>query len=141
MAVVESADKADAFKEEANKFFKDGDYDKAIEKYTEALAVKESAVYFSNRSLAYLRTECFGYALEDASKAIALDNSYIKGYYRRAMVYMALEKFKEALQDLETVRLSIVCDTLYFELHIPFPFSHMPLDFIPVFEVLINICA
>lgn len=103
MAAVQSADIADAFKEEANRFFKDGDYNKAIEKYTEALAVKESAVYLSNRSLAYLRTECFGYALEDASKAIALDNSYIKGYYRRAMVYMALEKFKEALQDLETV--------------------------------------
>ncbi|KAF6772989.1 hypothetical protein AHF37_08204 [Paragonimus kellicotti] len=103
MASVEHADEADLFKEEANRFFKDGDYNKAIEKYTEALDLKESAVYFSNRSLAYLRTECFGYALNDASKAIALDCSYVKGYYRRAMVYMALEKFKEALQDLETL--------------------------------------
>ncbi|CAL8079473.1 unnamed protein product [Calicophoron daubneyi] len=103
MALVESSEKADAFKEEANKFFKDGEYEKAIENYTKAIAVKESAVYFSNRSLAYLRTECFGYALEDASRAIALDSSYVKGYYRRASAYMALEKFKEALSDFETV--------------------------------------
>ncbi|OON17156.1 tetratricopeptide repeat protein, partial [Opisthorchis viverrini] len=119
MALVETAEKADAFKEEANKFFKgivysrvvvylsaalsDGEYDKAIENYTKALQLKESAIYFSNRSLAYLRTECFGYALEDATKAIELDGSYVKGYYRRAMVYMALEKFKEALSDLDMV--------------------------------------
>ncbi|KAA0184377.1 Serine/threonine-protein phosphatase [Fasciolopsis buskii] len=103
MASVDIAERADAFKEQANKYFKDGDYDKAIEEYTKAIETKESAVYFSNRSLAYLRTECFGYALDDATRAIAIDSSYIKGYYRRATAYMALEKFKEALGDLETV--------------------------------------
>ncbi|TPP59276.1 Serine/threonine-protein phosphatase [Fasciola gigantica] len=102
MASVDVEELADAFKAQANKYFRDGDYDKAIEEYTKAIETKETAICFSNRSLAYLRTECFGYALDDASRAIAIDSSYIKGYYRRATAYMALEKFKEALSDLET---------------------------------------
>ena len=61
------------------------------------------AVYYGNRSFAYLKTECFGYALEDASKAIELDRNYVKGYYRRAAAYMSLGKFKQALKDYETV--------------------------------------
>lgn len=60
-------------------------------------------MYFSNRSAAYLKTECFGYALSDASKAIELDNTYIKGFYRRAAAHMSLGKFKEALRDFEYV--------------------------------------
>lgn len=72
--------------------------------YTEAINVNPTvAVYYSNRSFAYLKTECFGYALSDASKAIELDNTYIKGYYRRAAAYMSLGKFKEALKHYEIV--------------------------------------
>ena len=37
-----------------------------------------NAVYYANRSIAYLRTECFGYALADASKAIETDKTYLK---------------------------------------------------------------
>ncbi|KAH8850956.1 Serine/threonine-protein phosphatase 5 [Schistosoma japonicum] len=103
MTLAAFSEDAEAFKEEANKFFKDGDYDKAIEAYTKAIEIQETAVYLANRSLAYLRTECFGYALDDASKAISLDSSYVKGYYRRASAHMALGQYKEALADYETV--------------------------------------
>lgn len=61
------------------------------------------ASYYGNRSFAYLKTECFGYALNDASKAIELDKNYVKGYWRRAAAYMSLSKFKLALKDFETV--------------------------------------
>lgn len=47
--------------------------------------------------------ENFGYALTDASKAIELDRSYIKAYYRRAAAYMSLGKYKQALKDFEYV--------------------------------------
>jgi len=97
-------DKAESLKGEANEFFKRQDYLKAIPLYSAAIEHNpESAVLFANRSFAYLRTECFGYALEDASKAITLDKSYVKGYYRRAASYMALGKTKLALKDYETV--------------------------------------
>ena len=77
--------------------------------YTKAIEANPTiAIYYGNRSFAYLRTECFGYALEDASKAIELDKTYIKGYYRRASAYMSLGKFKLALKDYEAVSYSII---------------------------------
>uniref|UniRef100_A0A8C5BN50 Serine/threonine-protein phosphatase n=1 Tax=Gadus morhua TaxID=8049 RepID=A0A8C5BN50_GADMO len=80
------------------------DYENAIKYYSEAVeANPTNAVYYSNRSLAYLRTECYGYALADATKALEIDKNYIKGYYRRATSNMALGKFKAALKDYETV--------------------------------------
>ena len=51
----------------------------AIELYSEAIALDPSvATYYGNRSFAYLKTECFGFALADATKAIELDKSYVK---------------------------------------------------------------
>ncbi|EFN74272.1 Serine/threonine-protein phosphatase 5 [Camponotus floridanus] len=103
-AETEVTKKAEFFKEEANVYFKNQVYDKAIELYTKAIELNPSvAVYYGNRSIAYLRTECFGYALTDASKAIELDRNYVKGYYRRAAAYMSLGKFKLALTDYRTV--------------------------------------
>lgn len=96
--------KAEECKTRANEYFKEKQYPDAIDLYTEAIELNpHSAVYYGNRSIAYLRTECYGWALEDASKAIALDASYLKGYYRRATANMALGKYKAALTDYEAV--------------------------------------
>ncbi|XP_016415784.1 serine/threonine-protein phosphatase 5-like [Sinocyclocheilus rhinocerous] len=104
MAEEERNASAEKLKEKANNYFKDKDYENAIKYYTDALELNPSnAVYYSNRSLAYLRTECYGYALGDATRALELDKNYIKGYYRRATSNMALGKFKAALKDYETV--------------------------------------
>ncbi|KAG8305107.1 Serine/threonine-protein phosphatase 5 [Homalodisca vitripennis] len=81
-----------------------GDFNKAIELYSAAIEVNPNvAVYYGNRSIAYLKTECYGYALSDATKAIDIDKNYIKGYYRRAAAHMCLGKFKQALRDFEAV--------------------------------------
>ncbi|XP_033832354.1 serine/threonine-protein phosphatase 5 [Periophthalmus magnuspinnatus] len=102
--MAEGSNDAELLKEKANKYFKEKDYENAIKYYTEALELNPSnAIYYSNRSLAYLRTECYGYALADATKALEIDKNYIKGYYRRATSNMALGKFKAALKDYETV--------------------------------------
>ncbi|XP_066437589.1 serine/threonine-protein phosphatase 5 [Eleutherodactylus coqui] len=95
---------AEELKEQANEYFRVKDYDRAVQYYTQAIALSpNNAIYYGNRSLAYLRTECYGYALADASRAIQLDAKYIKGYYRRAASNMALGKLKAALKDYETV--------------------------------------
>ena len=74
--------------------FLEQDYVKAITLYSSAIEHNPtSAVLFANRSLAYLRTECFGYALDDASKAITLDKSYVKGYYRRGIPHIRAHVF------------------------------------------------
>uniref|UniRef100_T1IV53 Serine/threonine-protein phosphatase 5 n=1 Tax=Strigamia maritima TaxID=126957 RepID=T1IV53_STRMM len=96
--------KAEDLKEKANTFFKEKEFDNAASLYTEAINLNPNvAVYYGNRSFAYLKLECFGYALADATKAIELDRAYLKGYYRRAAAYMSLAKFKLALKDYEAV--------------------------------------
>ena len=50
------------------------------------------AAYYGNRSFAYLRTECFGYALEDASKALQIDPKYIKVYWGKQIYTFNLGK-------------------------------------------------
>ncbi|CAH1116956.1 unnamed protein product [Phaedon cochleariae] len=100
----EDSQLAEIFKTEANEAFKKQDFNSAIDLYTKAIEKNPNvAIYYSNRSFAYIKTECFGYALADASKSIELDKSYIKGYYRRATAHMSLGKFKEALKDCEYV--------------------------------------
>lgn len=87
-----------------NLFVSEGDFNKAIELYSAAIDLNPNvAVYYGNRSISYLKTECYGYALSDATKAIELDKSYLKGYYRRAAAHMCLGKFKQALRDFEAV--------------------------------------
>lgn len=88
-------------------YFSEKEYDKAIDKYTNAIDLDpENAIYFANRSLAHLRLESFGFALQDAVSAVKFDPKYLKGYYRRAAAYMSLGKFKLALKDFELVRRS-----------------------------------
>ncbi|KAF5307221.1 hypothetical protein FQR65_LT00737 [Abscondita terminalis] len=102
--IQENIEKAERFKTEANEYFKNQDFNTAIDLYSKAIECHPyAAIYYANRSFAYLKSEFFGYALTDASKAIELDRSYIKGFYRRAAAYMSLGKFKEALRDYEYV--------------------------------------
>ncbi|XP_022909850.1 serine/threonine-protein phosphatase 5 [Onthophagus taurus] len=100
----ENVENAEKYKAEANDLFKKQNYNAAIDLYTKAIVLNDKvAIYYANRSFAYLKTECFGYAFSDASKAIELDKTYIKGYYRRAAANMSQGKFKEALKDYEYV--------------------------------------
>ncbi|WAR19748.1 PPP5-like protein [Mya arenaria] len=94
----EDAKLAEEYKDKANEFFKNKDYSQAVTFYTQAIDMNPTvAAYYGNRSFAYLRTECFGYALTDANKALKYDP-------KRASANMALGKFKLALKDFETVK-------------------------------------
>ncbi len=54
-------------------------FDDAIKLYSKAIELNPTvATYYGNRSIAYLKTEGYGYALSDASKALDLDKAYIK---------------------------------------------------------------
>ena len=79
----------------------------AIKLYTKAIELdNDVAVFYGNRSMAYLKKELYGSALQDAATALRIDPKYIKGYYRRATANMALGKFKLALKDYDTVSFS-----------------------------------
>jgi tetratricopeptide (TPR) repeat protein len=54
----------------------------AATKYTEAIELSPTAVFYSNRAMAMLKLESYGSAISDANDAIALDPTYVKAYYR-----------------------------------------------------------
>lgn len=103
--LAEEEVKAEEYKLEANKYFKVGKYDEALDLYSKAIELNPKVpAYYGNRSFCYIKTEYYGCALDDANKAIELDKKYIKAYYRRASAYMALGKFKLSLKDYEMVK-------------------------------------
>ncbi|CAK7217909.1 Palmitoyl-protein thioesterase 1 [Sporothrix bragantina] len=96
-------EKALAAKNEGNQAFLKHDWPAAIELYSKAIDLDDSEpTYFANRAQAYLKTEAYGYAIADATKAIELDPKFVKAYYRRALASAAILKPKDALQDFRT---------------------------------------
>ncbi|KAL1900263.1 Palmitoyl-protein thioesterase 1 [Sporothrix stenoceras] len=93
-------EKALAAKNDGNKAFLKHDWPTAIDHYSQAIELDGSEpTYFANRAQAYLKTEAYGYAIADATKAIELDPKFVKAYYRRALASAAILKPKDALQD------------------------------------------
>lgn len=82
---------SDELKLKANKLFQERNYDAAIDLYTQAINLHSDPVFYSNRALAYIRTEAFQLALDDACKAIELQPTLTKAYFRRATAYMVLK--------------------------------------------------
>ncbi|XP_013174430.1 PREDICTED: tetratricopeptide repeat protein 1 isoform X1 [Papilio xuthus] len=100
---------AEGLKNEGNEAFKIGEYEKSIEKYTEALRIcplqfeQQRSILYCNRSAAKMKLEKYKRAIKDCSKAIELDDKYLKAYYRRAQSYEATEKFDECLADFKKI--------------------------------------
>ncbi|KAJ3158659.1 Serine/threonine-protein phosphatase 5 [Geranomyces michiganensis] len=98
------AKKAELSKDEANKLFAAKKYDEAVEKYTEAISRNPNvAAYYANRAFSYIKNEYYAAAIRDADKAIELDPTYVKGYYRRAVGQMAMGNLKGAVKDFRSV--------------------------------------
>jgi tetratricopeptide (TPR) repeat protein len=72
--------------------FKSGDILEAILWWSQALSelhtnqIKERAILYSNRSLAYIQTNQNEKALEDALMCIQINPMWSKGYYRASKV-------------------------------------------------------
>jgi len=94
---------ANALKDEGNSYLAELKFAVAAQKYSEAIALHPTAVFFSNRAVAMIKLESYGSAIIDADSAIALDPNYIKAYYRRGSANFALGKVKEARKDFRAV--------------------------------------
>ena len=125
------AGQAETFKDKGNELFKAGKYVDAVRRLERAHAVTAARssgmaepsssparpscsvtvhlpifalkVWSPRRARAQRPRAAFGAALMDATKAIELDPSFTKAYYRRASANMALSKFKDALKDYTSV--------------------------------------
>lgn len=97
-------DEAENFKNEGNNHVRDNKLVQAVDSFTKAIDLKvettKNAIYLSNRAFIQIKLENFGLALADANKAIEIDKTYAKAYYRRASAYLCLRKFDDALKDL-----------------------------------------
>lgn len=78
-------------------------------KYKEALDVApesssaKRAVYHSNISAVHLKQRAWAEAAQAASKALELDEKYIKALMRRATAYQELDDLEHALADYQKV--------------------------------------
>ncbi|XP_048880371.1 sperm-associated antigen 1-like isoform X2 [Brienomyrus brachyistius] len=107
-AAEEAAKRAEmrfsVLKEEGNNFVKKGQFQKALEKYSECVALKpEECAIYTNRALCYLKLERFAEARQDCDSALQLEPSNKKAYYRRAMAYKGLENYLACSSDLQEV--------------------------------------
>ncbi|KAM3956845.1 tetratricopeptide repeat protein 1 [Aphomia sociella] len=100
---------AEELKVTGNNAFKAEEYERSIEKYTEGLKIcplqssQLRSVLYCNRSAAKMKLEKYNRAIKDCTKAIELDEKYLKAYLRRAQSYEATEKLDESLADFKKV--------------------------------------
>ncbi|KAI4206078.1 MAG: hypothetical protein LQ348_001078 [Seirophora lacunosa] len=95
---------ATELKQKGNQAFKEHDWPKAVDFYTKAIEANDKdPSFFCNRAQANIKLESYGYAIADASKAIDLDSSYIKAYWRRAIANTAVLNSRDALKDFKVV--------------------------------------
>ncbi|QLL35082.1 hypothetical protein HG536_0H04580 [Torulaspora globosa] len=101
---AETKAKAEALKLEGNKAMASRDFELAVKKYTEAIAVlPTNAVYFANRAAAHSSLKAYEEAVKDAESAIKTDPSYSKGYSRLGYAKFALGRAEEALEAYKKV--------------------------------------
>ncbi|XP_026523608.1 RNA polymerase II-associated protein 3 isoform X4 [Notechis scutatus] len=97
-------EKALAEKEKGNAYFKQRNYDAAIECYTKGMnADPYNPALPTNRASAFFRLKKFSVAESDCNLALALNKNYTKAYSRRGAARFALQNFKGAKEDYEKV--------------------------------------
>ncbi|KAG2393713.1 hypothetical protein C9374_007244 [Naegleria lovaniensis] len=96
--------KIEALKEEGNKLLRNGKYQEAYDEYTKAIEIDPknanlNAVLYCNRAAAATKLGKHEVAVKDATKAIELNDSYLKAYMRRGSSYIELEQYEDAMRD------------------------------------------
>lgn len=105
----EKKDEAEKIKLSANDLFKEGKHKEAAVKYTLALRTcplkydHDRAILYSNRAAAKIKMDLKKEAVEDCSKAIELNPTYVKALLRRAQAQESLEKLDEAFEDYKKI--------------------------------------
>lgn len=87
------------FKAKGNAFLQAGNFDEAIQAYTEAISIDPNDhVFFSNRSAAYLSKGDADSALGDGNRCTQLNPTWAKGYTRKGAALHKLKRYDEAME-------------------------------------------
>jgi len=110
---VEPYEAVEMCKQQGNAFFKEGTFDKAVERYTESLRVASVCAgghgltedvlgkLFGNRSEAHLQLEHWQEAKDDADEAMTCDPTFVKAYVRKAKALYHMDQTQEAEEVLK----------------------------------------
>ncbi|CAH0554803.1 unnamed protein product [Brassicogethes aeneus] len=96
-------------KKQGNEEFKTGKYLESVFTYTEALRLcplkyeSDRAVFYANRGASKIQVDRIPSAIDDCTKAIELNDKYVRAYMRRAKLYEETDKLDESLKDYETI--------------------------------------
>ena len=107
--------RADDMRKLGNQYYQQGNYEKAVEMYTNSIDLFEDYRAYGNRSAAYLKIsiEILGNvslrvyedhlkrAIKDADKSTGMKKTYEKGYHRRAKGFMGLRDIPRAKWSLK----------------------------------------
>lgn len=96
----ERKQKAAKIKLDANALFKDGEYKDASLYYTWAIQLFPDEVYYSNRSVCYMKLNQLEKAVKDCTVALEKKPMYSKCLLRRANCYESLGRYEDAVFDL-----------------------------------------
>ncbi|KAI4153488.1 MAG: hypothetical protein L6R39_001555 [Caloplaca ligustica] len=95
--------RANALKEEGNKYFQEGDYESAQVLYGKAIQADPSnPKLFTNRAMTRIRLRLWDACIDDCLHSIALLPSNMKAYYYLAQAQLALHHPNEALSSALT---------------------------------------
>jgi len=93
---------ANTLKDQGNKAFAAKDWDKAIDLFSQAIAIDgKNHVLYSNRSAAYAGKKDWSLALKDADKCIEVNPTWSKGYARKGAALHGAKSFDEAIAAYE----------------------------------------
>ncbi|CAG8478643.1 16400_t:CDS:10 [Funneliformis mosseae] len=86
-------------KSRGNEEFRQNNYPRAVNLYTQAIAFNQDPVFYSNRAACYYNTNDYARAIEDCNNALRMDPLYVKALNRRAMAYEQTSRYEESLHD------------------------------------------
>ena len=104
----EKLEQIEVLKEKANNFYKNNNFEEAINVYNELLSLDNNnkifnALILSNRSLCYYKIKDMFNALHDINASIKLNDKYWKSFQRRANINIRLKYSEQAKDDLRKV--------------------------------------
>lgn len=95
-------------KEAGNQAFSEGDWDKALSCYSQALNLieldtPEKAILYKNKAAVYLKVSDYEAAIKDCTASLEISPNDPKALFRRCQAFEALEKFEEAYKDARQI--------------------------------------